>query len=270
MKSHMSDLKIDLQWSPFFTLLRKEVLRFVKVLGQTVITPLINSSLYLLIFGLSLGESVTLSSGMSYLAFLIPGLVMMSSLNNSYQNTSSSIVTSKFHGDLQDLRTMPLTPAKIVWAMALGGLARGLLVASLTLTVSEVFHFISKGELWVVQNPLLFLFFLCAGCLCFSLLGISVGFRASSFEKVNAVGSFVLLPLLYLGGVFFSISGLHAFWQTIAKVNPLLYMINGFRYAASGQSDVPIMSCVVVAVGALTVMFIVASRAVKNGSYTRW
>jgi ABC-2 type transport system permease protein len=260
----------ELTWYPFLTLLKKEIMRFMRVIGQTVITPIINSSLYLLIFGLSLGGSVRLSNGMSYLAFLIPGLVMMSALNNAYQNSSSSIVTSKFHGDLQDMRTMPLTPLKIVWAMALGGLIRGLLVASLTLTVSEVFHFISAGEIWSVQNPFLFLFFLCIGCLCFSLLGISVGFKATSFEKVNAVGSFVLLPLLYLGGVFFSISGLHPFWQSIARVNPLLYLINGLRYAAAGQSDVPIEWSFCVALAAFLFMFTIATRSVRNGSFTRW
>lgn len=260
----------ELKWTPFFSLFKKEIARFMKVIGQTVLTPLINSTLYLLIFGLSLGQSVQLSNGLTYLAFLIPGLVMMSSLNNSYQNSSSSIVGSKFHGDLQDLRVVPLSAQAIVWAMALGALVRGLMVATLALCVSEVFHLIAYGELWQIHQPILFLSFLCVGCLCFAMLGIAVGFQATSFEKINAISSFVLLPLLYLGGVFFSISGLHPFWQSIAKVNPLLYFINGLRYSASGVADVPILTCVVVAAVAFTTMFIIATRAVRFGSYTRW
>lgn len=254
----------------FVTLLKKEISRFMKVIGQTVGTPLINSTLYLLIFGVSLGGSVSLAGGVSYLAFLIPGLVMMSALNNAYQNSSSSIINSKFHGDLMDLRIVPLTSQQIVWAMAVGGLVRGFVVGATTLIVSEIFHYITQGQLFLIQRPLLFLFFFCVGSLCFAMLGIAVGFKASNFEKINAIGSFVLLPLLYLGGVFFSVAQLHPVWQSISKVNPLFYMINGLRYSSLGISDVPVEIAFLVTSVTFVAMSLIASRCVRYGSYTRW
>lgn len=262
----------DLKLVPFFALTQKEILRFMKVIGQTVLTPIINSVLYLLIFGLSLGSSISLANGLSYLAFLVPGLVMMSALNNAYQNSASSIIGSKFHGDLADLRVMPLSSRQIVWAMSLGGLVRGLMVSGLTLAVSEIFHILSFSKSFVlsIQYPVLFLAFLIIGSLCFAMFGIAVGFKASSFDKVNAISSFVLLPLLYLGGVFFSLEQLHPAWQAIAKVNPLMYFINGMRFSCFGSADVSFTASIGVAVVTLIVMFVIATNAVKRGSYTRW
>jgi ABC-2 type transport system permease protein len=256
--------------TPFRFLFKKEIQRFMKVIGQTVLTPLINSTLYLLIFGVSLGGSVNLGKGIDYISFLIPGLVMMAALNNAYQNSSSSIVGSKFHGDLIDLRVVPISSQQIVWAMALGSLIRGFIVGIATFAVSEVFHYFTVGQLFVIQNPPLFLYFFCIGALCFAMLGIAVGFNATSFEKVNAIGSFVLLPLLYLGGVFFSVKQLHPFWQSISQLNPLLYMINGLRYSCVGISDVSIEVATGVAFLTFVVMFWIATRSVRYGSYTRW
>lgn len=257
-------------WTPFLTLIRKEVMRFVKVIGQTVFTPIVNSTLYLLIFGVSLGGSITLKDGTTYLAFLIPGLVMMAALNNAYQNSASSIITSKFHGDLSDLRIMPITGQQIVWAMSIGGLIRGTFVAALTYLVSQVFFYLKMGELLHFQNWPLFIVFTTIGSLCFAMLGIAVGFNAKTFDKVNAISSFVLVPLLYLGGVFYSLESLHPFWQSISKVNPLLYFINGVRYSTIGVSDVSPEYSLGVSSISLAVMFVVATRCVKNGSYARW
>lgn len=260
----------SLGWTPFLTLVHKEIMRFVKVIGQTVITPIINSTLYLLIFGVSLGSNITMANGIQYLAFLIPGLVMMAALNNAYQNSASSVITSKFHGDLSDLRIMPITGQQIVWAMSIGGLTRGLCVGGLTYLVSQVFYITTQGELIHFQNWPLFLFFTCVGSLSFAMLGIAVGFNASSFDKVNAISSFVLVPLLYLGGVFYSLESLHPFWQNLSKINPLLYFINGVRYSTIGVSDVRVETALVVSISSLLIMFVIATRCVKNGSYSRW
>lgn len=257
-------------WAPFFTLLEKEVQRMLKVKGQTVITPTINATLYLLIFGVSLGKSITLKSGVSYLFFIVPGLVMMAALNNAYQNTASTIINSKFHGDLMDLRVVPLSNQMIVWALSLGALVRGFVVGLFTLLISLLFSYFSMGSLISIAHPILFLVFITVGSLTFGMLGIAIGFHATSFEKVNAVSSFVLLPLMYLGGVFFSTEQLHPFWQGVSRLNPMLYLINGVRYSTIEVSDVPLEASLGIAFFSFAVMFMISSYFVKNGSYSRW
>jgi ABC-2 type transport system permease protein len=257
-------------WDSFVALYVREMKRFMKVVFQTVFTPLVNSTLYLMIFGLSLGANIKLESGVSYLAFLIPGLVMMGVLNNAFQNSSSSIVSGKFSGDLEDLKVVPLTPQMIIWAMSIGGLTRGLLVGLITYAVGEVFRYFSEGHLTSIEHPILLLFFLVVGGLTFAKLGIAIAFWATSFDQMSAVGSFILLPLIYLGGVFFSIKGLHPFWQAIAHFNPVLYFINGVRYGLLGISDVSIFTAVGVSLAALIFFHFLGLRALKTGSFTRW
>lgn len=260
----------SLRWIPFVTLLEREIARFMKVLAQTIVTPMINSTLYLLIFGVSLGGSIQLASGVSYLAFLIPGIVMMGCLNNAFQNSSSSIVSAKFGGDLEDLRVSTLSNFQIIWALGFGGLIRGAIVAIVTLIVGQLFFYFSKGELLGVAHPLYLLFFLIIGGLSFAQLGISVAFWAKTFDQLSAVSAFILLPLLYLGGVFFSIDGLHPFWKTLAQFNPLLYLINGVRFGLLGVSDVSVGVSALVAVVSLCVFHMVALRSLKQGSFVRW
>lgn len=260
----------EIRWTPFWVLLDREIKRFGKVLVQTIITPLINSSLYLLIFGVSLGQSISLASGVSYLAFLIPGLVMMGCLNNAFQNSSSSIVSSRFGGDLEDYRVSALSHQQIIWALAFGGLIRGLVVGSITFLVGQIFYFNIEGQILGLAHPLVLLFFICVGGLSFATLGISVAFWAKTFDQMSAVGAFVLLPLLYLGGVFFSIESLHPFWKSLALLNPLLYLINGVRFGVLGVSDVPVTTSAVVSLVGLLVFHLIAVRSLKTASFSRW
>lgn len=260
----------DLVWTPFLSLFEREVRRFGKVIVQTVVAPLVSSILYLLIFGVSLGQQINVYDGIPYLAFLIPGLMMMAALNNSYQNTSSSLVGSKFHGDLQDLKLVPLSATQIVWAMGLGALVRAVTVASTTFLTAELFFRIDQGQWLPIEHPPFLLFYLIFGSLTFANLGIAVGFRAKSFEQLNAVGSFILLPLLYLGGVFFSLDHLHPIWQKISQFNPLLYLINGIRYSILGRSDLSIDQTIGVTVGAWIILYVLAVRSVKKGHFGRW
>ncbi len=255
---------------PFLTLYYREIRRFIKVAVQTVFAPIVSSGLYLLIFGVSLGSKITMEGGVTYLAFLIPGLVMMSVLNNSYQNSSSSIVSGKFGGDLEDWRVSPLSPQAILWALSLGGLTRGLIVGCITFIVGEVFYYVINGQMLIPTNPGLLLLFLAVGGLSFSMFGISIAFWAKTFDHVSGVGSFVILPLIYLGGVFFSLDGLHPFWQSLSKINPLLYFINGVRYSMLGQSDVGLPLSLGISLLAMVVFYFVALRILKNARYTRW
>ncbi|MCB0394360.1 MAG: ABC transporter permease [Bdellovibrionales bacterium] len=256
--------------TPFFWLFYKEVRRFWRVKGQTLFSPLIQSSLYLLIFGVSLGKSVTMSNGFTYMEFLIPGLIMMSALNNSFQNCASTIVTSRFHGDIQDLKIVPLSDIQIISAFALGGLVRGFAVASVTLFTCEFFFYFTQGRFMPIQHPEIFLLFLVLGSLAFGFLGVTTGFWAKGFEHVNAIGGFVLLPLLYLGGVFYSIETLHPFWQAISKANPLLYFVNGVRYGMLGESDVSLTKALAVSAGAVIVFMYTGVNRFRNGQFTRW
>lgn len=254
----------------FATLFKREISRFMKVIVQTVVTPFISSFLYLLVFGVSLGAKVEVHAGISYLAFLIPGLMMMGLLNNAFQNTSSSIVSSRFSGDLEDLRVAPISNQEIIWAMSLAGLVRGTLVALITFIVGVVFFYYQKGEWLTVSHPLILIFFIIMGGVIFGQIGITLAFWAKTFDQLSAFSAFILLPLTYLGGVFISIENLHPFWQTLSKINPLLYLINGLRYGVLGMSDVGIWESVTVTLIGFAVFYFGAWYSLKKGSFQRW
>lgn len=263
-------MKQNITWVPFAMFFWREIRRFMKVSVQTVVAPLISSSLYLLIFGVSLGKSINLSSNVSYLAFLIPGLVMMGCLNNAFGNSSSSVVGSKFAGELEDYKVSPLSYTQIIWALSLGGLVRGLMVAAVTLMVGEVFYFVQHNTWLEIDNIFLLLMFLSIGGLSFAMMGVSVAVWAKSFDHLSAFSSFLLLPLIYLGGVFYSVEALPAFWQTISQFNPLLYLINGVRYAILGVSDVSLGSAFVMSMAMLIFFYILTYVSFKKGSFKRW
>ena len=255
---------------PFMTLVKREIKRFLKVIMQTIVSPIISSFLYLLVFGVSLGAQVTLKNGVPYLAFLIPGLMVMGLINNSFQNSSSSIVTSKFSGDLEDLRVAPVTHNQIIWAMGLGAIIRGGLVALVTGVVGVLFYYMQRHEVLWIEHPFWTLYFVVVGGLIFSFCGIFVAFLAKTFDQLSAFSTFILLPLTYLGGVFISIESLHPFWQKLCHLNPLFYLINGFRYSVLGTSDVDLTHSVLVTLLAVAVTYVMAQISLKKGSFSRW
>ncbi len=266
----VTEVKRELVWTPFYALVLREVRRFLKVAVQTVFMPVVNSFLYLLIFGVSLGPRLALSNEVSYLAFLIPGLVMMGALNNALMNSSSSIIIAKFSGELEDLRVAPLSPYNIIWAMAVGALFRGFVVGGITFLVGYGFYFYHHGALLTIAHPLALIFFLSVGCLAFGKLGIAIALWSKNFDHVSAITAFIVMPLLYLGGVFYSIHNLHPFWQLISKYNPLLYFINGVRYGILGMSDVDTMIAALVAIVTLLISHAMAIWSLQTGSYHRW
>lgn len=254
----------------FLTLIRREIKRFLKVVIQTVVSPVISSFLYLLVFGVSLGSSVQLKNGIPYLSFLIPGLMVMGLINNAFQNSSSSVVTSKFSGDLEDIRVAPIPHSYIIWAMGLGGVFRGSLVALVTGVVGYSFHYFQLQQMVAIEHPFWLLYFFVVGGLIFSFIGIFIAVLANSFDQLSAFSTFILLPLTYLGGVFISIENLHPIWQAITKLNPLFYLINGFRYSILGQSDVVLSTAVVISLVGVSITFFMATFALKKGSFSRW
>ena len=260
----------DLAYKPFLFFLYKEIRRFWRVKGQTVFNPLVQSSLYLLIFGVSLGGSIVLGNGLSYMEFLIPGLIMMAALNNAFLNCAGSIVTSKFHGDIQDLKMIPLSDYLILSAFALGGLIRGIVVGVLTLMACEIGFFIVNGHLLPIKHPGLFLIFLVLGGLSFGFLGAFTGFWAKGYEHVSAIGGFIILPLLYLGGVFYSITNLHPLLQFFSKLNPMLYFINGIRYGFLERSDVDWVQCLWISTLSMLVCMFLSVTRFRTSSFQRW
>ena len=260
----------ELIWTPFLILFLREIQRFSKVLAQTICIPAINSFIYLLIFGVSLGRNIQVLEGITYLEFLIPGLIMMGCMNNSYQNSSSSLLGMKFGREIVDIKASPLTVQQIIWAMSLGGLCRGLIVGVVVLLSGELFYYFHENTLLIPAYPSYFILFSIIGGLAFSKLGIAVSFWAKTFDHVSAIGGFIILPLIYLGGVFFSLNNLSPFWVTVSHFNPLLYFINGVRYGILGLSDVPVNMALWVSLFSLLLFHLIAVWTLKKGSYQPW
>ncbi|MBL7543837.1 MAG: ABC transporter permease [Bdellovibrionaceae bacterium] len=254
----------------FWTLFKKEVKRFLKVMMQTIVTPFMSSFLYLLVFGVSLGAKMNDVYAVSYLAFLIPGLMMMGLMNNAFQNSSSSIAVMKFSGDLEDIRVTPLSSHHILMAMGMGSVIRGLAVAVVTYIVGVIFYFVQFNEFLGISHPFVLAYFVLVGGFIFGLLGICAGFWAKSVEHVAAFTNFILLPLLYLGGVFVSIETLPNWAKTLSAYNPVLYLINGMRYGVLGIADVGLMHSIVVSAIGLVVLYGLAFVALKKANFSRW
>ena len=224
-------------------LLYKEVLRFWKVSFQTVAAPVLTAVMYLLIFGHVLEDHVKVYDSISYTAFLVPGLVMMSVLQNSFSNSSSSLIQSKIMGNLVFLLLTPLSHWSWFFAYVGSSVARGLLVGASVFVVTA--WFAAPGvvaPLWIVVFALL-------GAALLGTLGLIAGLWAEKFDQLAAFQNFVIMPMTFLSGVFYSIHSLPAFWQGVSHLNPFFYMIDGFRYGFFGQSDVsPWLSLAIVAV----------------------
>ena len=241
------------------TLLYKEVLRFWKVGFQTVAAPVLTAVLYLLIFGHVLQNHVKVYDRIEYTAFLVPGLVMMSVLQNSFANSSSSLVQSKIMGSLVFVLLAPLSHWSWFWAYVGSSVARGLAVG---LGVFAVTAFFARPDF---VAPLWILVFVVMGAAMLGALGIIAGLWADKFDQMAAFQNFVIMPMTFLSGVFYSIRSLPPFWQDVSHLNPFFYMIDGFRYGFFGVSDVsPWLSFAVVA-SALLVVAAIAVNLLRIG-----
>jgi len=239
----------------------KEVLRFWKVGFQTVAAPVLTAVLYLLIFGHVLEEHVTVYNGVGYTAFLIPGLVMMSVLQNAFANSSSSMVQSKIMGNLVFLLLTPLSHWSWFFAYTLSAVVRGMAVGMGVLLATALFVWQSSvlNFSLVPQEPLWALVFAFSGAALLGALGLIAGLWAEKFDQMAAFQNFIIMPMTFLSGVFYSIHSLPDFWQQVSHLNPFFYMIDGFRYGFFGQSDVsPWLSLGVVGVS----LFIISAVAV--------
>jgi len=218
----------------FSTILIKEVSRFLRIWGQTILPPAISMTLYFIIFGRLIGPRIGSMDGFSYMEFIAPGLIMMSIINNSYANVVSSFFGAKFQRHIEEMLIAPVPDVIILAGYVFGGVARGLVVGLVVTIIALLFTDVHIHSYVVVLSVV----FLTA--VLFSLGGFINGVYARNFDDISIVPTFVLTPLIYLGGVFYSISLLPGFWQSVSKINPILYMVNAFRYGILGISDVSI------------------------------
>lgn len=243
----------------FATLWRREVNRFMKIKKQTIGAPLLETFLYISVFGAALGSRIDKLHGIDYVVFVIPGLIMMAWSINAFANNSSSILQQKFQGAIQDQLSSPASPMELLLAFSLGGFARGLIVATLTFVVSVVLVGLPVDHL-LVLIPSLFL----VGCF-FSQLGVLTGVRAEQFDDVAFVQTFVLQPLIFLGGVFYSAALLPQPFEALTRFNPLYYMINLVRYGFVGFTEVSIPLSLLALTGATVALFMVNLRLFSRG-----
>lgn len=221
-------------WVTFETIVTKEILRFARIWVQTILPSVITTTLYFVIFGRLIGERIGTMDGFPYLDFIVPGLVLMGVITNSYSNVVSSFYSSKFSRYIEELLISPAPNWVILAGYVAGGVARGLVVGTAVMLVALLFTEIH------IHSPLVTLLICLMTAMLFSLGGFINAIYANSFDDISIVPTFVLTPLTYLGGVFYSISLLPEVWQRVSLANPLLYMVNAFRYGLLGVSDIPI------------------------------
>lgn len=222
------------QWIALSTIVGKEIHRFMRIWVQTLVPPVITMTLYFVIFGSLIGSRIGSMEGFSYMEFVVPGLIMMSVLTNSYSNVVSSFYSAKFQHSIEELLVSPTPNYIILLGYTIGGVARGLAVGFIVTLVSMFFTKLQVHNLGVMVAIVLMTSVL------FSLMGFLNAVYANSFDDISIVPTFVLTPLTYLGGVFYSISLLPEFWQGVSQLNPVLYVVNAFRYGILGVSDISI------------------------------
>ena len=246
-------------WTAFKTLLIKEILRFARIWVQTILPPAITMALYFIIFGKLIGSQIGDIEGFRYIDFIVPGLILMSVISNSYANTVSSFYFSRWNKHIDELLIAPIPNWLILAGYVAGGVARGVIVGIVVTIVASFF-----SDLSIHSYGITFLVFVLTSVL-FSLAGFINGVFANSFDDISIIPTFVLTPLTYLGGVFYSMSLLPEFWQTISMANPVLYMVNAFRYGLLGVSDIKLDSGLAIILWFTLVLAIYAHSLMKRG-----
>lgn len=250
---------MSLYWVALKTIWRKEITRFMRIWVQTLIPPVITMSLYFIIFGNLIGNRIGEMGGVGYMKFIVPGLIMMSVITNSYANVSSSFFGAKFQKSIEELLVAPVPTHVIIAGFVGGGVARGVLVGILVTLVSLFFVPLQIHSWFMIIATLLMTSIL------FSLAGLLNALFAKSFDDISIIPTFVLTPLTYLGGVFYSLTLLPAFWQAVSKLNPIVYMISGFRYGFLGISDVSLTTTLGVLSLFIAVFYLLTWRLIEKG-----
>lgn len=227
-------MNVRVNWIGFKTLVRKEIIRVTRIWVQTIVPPAITMTLYFIIFGNLIGRRIGVMDGFDYMQYIAPGLIMMSVITNSYGNVVSSFFGAKFGKHVEEMLVSPMSNTTIILGHVAGGIMRGLMVGALVTGIALFFTRLS------VANPLITFSMVVLSSIVFALLGFVNAVFAKKFDDIAIIPTFVLTPLTYLGGVFYSISLLPEFWQKVSLVNPILYMVNAFRFGVLGVSDIAI------------------------------
>lgn len=246
-------------WTSYYTMIRGEAVRILRIWSQTLLPPVVTTSLYFIVFGTFIGSQLAPIYGFSYLQFIVPGLIMMSVITSSYMNTVSTFYFAKWTKTLEEILVSPTPDWVVIVGFVSGGVLRGLLVGALVLLVSLFFSHLA------IFNALVLVSALVLTSVLFSLGGLINGVFAKGFDGISIVPTFVLTPLTYLGGVFYSISQFTPFWQKVSLFNPILYMVNAFRYGFLGVSDISLWACFGVLLGFIAVFLFVIIFLFKRG-----
>jgi ABC-2 type transport system permease protein len=250
------------KWIAFYTMMRKDVVRLFRIWVQTFLPSVITSCLYFLIFGTVLGSRIGTMQGVPYMQFVVPGLVMMAIVTNAYANSSFTFFQSKFFArSIDELLVSPMPPWLMISGFVSGGVIRGVLVGTLVLLISIFF----TGLHLSISNLAVILLFAILTSLVFALAGLVNGVYAKSIDAINIVPTFVLQPLTYLGGIFYSVHSLPHLAQYITYINPLFYLINGFRFGFLGFADVPLATCVAVLAALIVLLAAINWYLIRTG-----
>lgn len=246
-------------WTAFATIVIKEIRRFMRIWIQTLLPPAIMMALYFVIFGNLIGERIGEMGGFGYMEFIVPGLIMMSVITNSYSNVVSSFFSMKFQHSIEELLVSPVPNWVVLSGYVIGGVGRGLAVGLIVTLLSLAFTRLHVEHLFITATTV----FLTA--VLFSIGGFINAVFATKFDDISIVPTFILTPLTYLGGVFYSITLLPAFWQSVSQFNPILYMVNAFRYGILGVSDVDIIFSYLMICGFIVLGFSYALYLLNKG-----
>jgi len=241
------------------TIIRKEMVRVLRIWVQTIVPPAITMTLYFIIFGNLIGRRIGQMDGFDYMQYIAPGLIMMSVITNSYGNVVSSFFGAKFGRHVEEMLVSPMSNAAIIIGHVAGGVLRGVLVG---LLVTVVALFFTKLEL---RHPLITISVVLLSSAVFALMGFINAVFAKKFDDISIVPTFILTPLTYLGGVFYSISLLPEFWQHVSRANPILYMVNAFRYGVLGTSDIGIGTAYTILVVFVVLLFLGCQALMRRG-----
>ncbi len=243
----------------FSTIVIKEVTRFTRIWVQTIIPPAISMTLYFVIFGSLIGPRIGTMNGYNYIDYIAPGIIMMSIINNSYANVVSSFFGAKFQRHIEEMLVAPIPNIIILAGFITGGLARGVLVGIVVTAVALCFTKLTIYSYFVTFAVVLMT------SIVFSLGGFINAIFAKKFDDISIIPTFVLTPLIYLGGVFYSIDMLPDFWQTVSIFNPILYMVNAFRFGMLGESDINIVTAFIILIIFMMVLFLFALHLLNKG-----
>ncbi len=246
-----------------WTLFRKELDRFLSMAAQSLISPALTTMLWFLVFGFSLGDQLREVSGIRYIDFLVPGLMMMALTNNAFINSGFSFFIAKVHGTVTDLLVTPLTPNQIILAYTCASAVRAIAISLMIWAVASLMGASTIHNLaWIVC-------FLILTSVAFGILGLLVGILATDFDHVNFIPNFLLVPLTFLGGVFYSVKQLPAPWDQISLVNPIVYMVNGLRFGMTGVSDVSTILGLVITIAFIAIGWTTTWAILKTGKRLR-